>query len=192
MGERGGGATAPTPPDSRPLSRFPLWPPQDPKPASAAEVASEAAAAARAAEAACAPQVVLERVAVTTTGVLLACWQAARGAQPERLRQALREALPRSPAAQLYDPVILHTTLARLLQPPPGGAAAMAALAAELSEELCGLTARIPELWYVQERDMLALGLRGRYEQQPLPMQGDCGGEAEAGEKGAAGRQAGG
>jgi hypothetical protein len=33
----------------------------------------------------------------------------------------------------------------------------------DLSDELCGLKARFDEAWLVEEQDLLALGLRGRF-----------------------------
>ena len=64
---------------------------------------------------------------------------------------------------------ILHTTLARLLKPPKGhGKAAARRLDAAmhaLTQELCGLETTLRELWYIQERHLLALALNGRVRQ---------------------------
>jgi hypothetical protein len=93
--------------------------------------------------------------------------------EPEELRARLRAALPRAPppgAQAVRDPSVLHTTIARLLAPPrrpsargsgggglgrPGAEVAAAVLgpevaraAAEMTQELCGLSAVFDELWW--------------------------------------------
>jgi hypothetical protein len=40
---------------------------------------------------------------------------------------------------------------------------ALAEVAADVTDELCGLVAVFEELWFVEEQDLLALGLGGRY-----------------------------
>jgi hypothetical protein len=42
--------------------------------------------------------------------------------------------------------------------------------AADLSDELCGLVALFEELWFVEEQDLLALGLGGRYVKHAGPL----------------------
>ena len=53
-------------------------------------MALEKAAVEAAAARLCAPQAVLERVVLTPSGNLLACWQVAEGADPAELRRCGR------------------------------------------------------------------------------------------------------
>ncbi|KAI8476976.1 MAG: hypothetical protein J3K34DRAFT_516229 [Monoraphidium minutum] len=149
----------------------------------AAEVAAEAAAVARVAGGSCPIHAVLERVVATAGGVLVA----PGSGEPQELRIALRAALPRAPPPAdqaVREPAMLHTTLARLLAPPrrpaargggggggeevPAGelAAEVQRAAEDLTYELCGLTAVFDELWFVEEHDLLALALGGRYSKR--------------------------
>lgn len=125
----------------------------------------------------CAIRAVLERVVVTPAGVLLACWQSVDGSDITTVREALRGTFASTPGLRLVKQVItnkdiLHTTLGRFLLPPPGAkgeARALGKLEAQelsdaLTESLCGLTVDFTELWLVREDDLLALGLRGKYE----------------------------
>jgi len=66
----------------------------------------------------CPLKIVLNRVVLTSTGVLLGLWQVESGTDPAEIRSRLREALPRAPQKQLYDPVLLHTSFARILGHP--------------------------------------------------------------------------
>ncbi|AQK41260.1 hypothetical protein ZEAMMB73_Zm00001d024467 [Zea mays] len=66
----------------------------------------------------CPLKIVLDRVVLTSTGVLLGLWQVESGTDPAEIRSRLREALPRAPQKQLYDPVLLHTSFARILGHP--------------------------------------------------------------------------
>lgn len=65
------------------------------------------------------------------------------------------------------QPTILHTTLARLLKPPEGSSKAgvqqLTAAMAGMTNELCGLETTLREVWYIQERHLLALALNGAY-----------------------------
>ncbi len=81
---------------------------------------------------------------------------------------------------------MLHTTVARLLlstasdiKLPEASVARgssgpgldrqggkWAQLAAAASEDLCGLRATFDELWFVEEQELLALALQGRYVRQ--------------------------
>ncbi len=149
-------------------------------PASAAEVEAEARAVGALLNATCPLRVVLERVVITTGGVVMACWQVAAGGQPAELRAALRAALPRAPARQLLtDSHILHSTLARILRLPPGGAAALEPVAAALSQALCGLEVVFDTAWFVEEHDALALALRGLYKARAMQLA--CGPPATGG-----------
>ncbi|PNH05211.1 hypothetical protein TSOC_008567 [Tetrabaena socialis] len=218
----------------------------------------------------CPVSAVLDRVVVTATGVVVACWQVLpEGGEPALLRAALGAALPNAPpreAQMVKEPAMLHTTIARLLQPPPSqdiaavaaadAAAAAAALAAAagagggaggrgagsgaaagrelrsvadggagaagssggaagggggvaaaggrrrllgeeamtesssggsaavtriedglvvgavelLSATLCGLRAQFGEVWFIEEQDLLALALNGRYVRHLAPL----------------------
>ncbi|KAG1366437.1 Transcription factor bHLH47 [Cocos nucifera] len=82
------------------------------------EIEAEARAIKGVAEVLCPLKIVLDRVVLTSTGVLLGCWQVLSGSDPTVVRAKLRNALPRAPEMQLYDPVLLHTSFARLLGHP--------------------------------------------------------------------------
>lgn len=161
--------------------------------ASPAEVAEESAAIKGVARTSCPIEAVIERVVVAPSGVVMALWNVRSGTEPADLRRRLRRALPRAPAKQIVsDEVILHTTLARLLRPPPRestsdeggegegevegvkviGTAAARRAAAALTSALCGVQATLPAAWFVHERDKLALALGGRYD--PRPMKFEC------------------
>jgi hypothetical protein len=61
------------------------------------------------------------------------------------------------------------------LKPPNGhGKAAPRRLEAamhSLTAELCGLETTLRELWYIQERHLLALALNGDFEKDRAPLQ---------------------
>ncbi|KAL6973364.1 hypothetical protein U1Q18_027542 [Sarracenia purpurea var. burkii] len=82
------------------------------------QVEAEANAVQAVAEGFCPLKIVLDRVVLTSTGVLLGCWQVISGTDPITIRAKLRSALPCAPAKQLYDAAILHTSFARLLGRP--------------------------------------------------------------------------
>ncbi|WIA31868.1 hypothetical protein OEZ86_002733 [Tetradesmus obliquus] len=157
-----------------------------PVPAAPDAVRQEIAAVRGVAGRSCPVRAVLDRVVVTSTGVVVACWQVLPGSsEPAGLRSALKDALPAAPApAQqvVLQPSLLHITVARLLAPaklPTHGGSqatverqvwhsqalqqALAEVAADLTDELCGLVAVFEEVWFVEEQDLLALGLGGRY-----------------------------
>ncbi|XP_068643664.1 uncharacterized protein [Aristolochia californica] len=90
----------------------------EPIPATEDEIEAEANAVKAVSEALCPLKIVLDRVLLTSTGVLLGCWQVPSGTDPVNIRANLRNALPHAPRKQLYDPVILHTSFARLLGQP--------------------------------------------------------------------------
>ena len=172
----------------------PLQQQKAPVNATPAEVDAEAAAVAAVAAATCPVRAALERVAATPGGALVACFQVLPGGgEPGDLRASLRAALPRAPpaAAQaVREPALLHVTLARLLAPArrPGLAAAgrgkrirgdkseeippkelareLTRAARALTAELCGLEAAFDELWFVEEADLLALALGGRFRKR--------------------------
>lgn len=164
----------------------------DAKPATPAETRAEAAAIKAVARSSCPIEAVVERVVVTPSGVVMALWNVRGGTEPADLRRRLREALPNAPEKQIVaNQVILHTTLARLLRPPPrrrlspagagdaesaagvsDGAGAATRAAAALTAALCGVQATLPRLWFVHESDKLALALNGKYD--PHPMKFEC------------------
>ncbi|PKI63239.1 hypothetical protein CRG98_016424 [Punica granatum] len=143
-----------------------------PVPASDDEIEDEAIAIRAVAESACPLKIVLDRVVLTSTGVLLGCWQVASGTDPISIRAKLRAALPRAPEKQLYDAAILHTSLARLLGQPKSSSTDLHQtsdqlqffhqLVDRLNNKIHGFKASVTELWYVEEYDVLALALDGR------------------------------
>ncbi|XP_022931009.1 uncharacterized protein LOC111437325 isoform X2 [Cucurbita moschata] len=142
-----------------------------PVPATEDEIEAEAAAVKSATEHMSRLKIVLDRVVLTSTGVLLGCWQVISGTDPVTIRAKLRAALPHAPEKQLYDPAILHTSFARLLGHPklPGSLHSSSdelqlfhELVARLNKQLHGFEAMVSELWYVEEYDVLALALNGR------------------------------
>eukprot|EP00878_Enallax_costatus_P018701 GHUV01019700.1.p1 GENE.GHUV01019700.1~~GHUV01019700.1.p1 ORF type:complete len:234 (+),score=66.51 GHUV01019700.1:1040-1741(+) len=161
---------------------------KDPVPADQHLVATEVAAVAGVASRICPVQAALDRLVITSTGVLVACWQVLpRSGDPATLRAQLKSALPHAPPPEqqvVQDNAVFHITVARLLAPaqhalPDHGAItsngagqvwdtkllqqALQEVMEDLSDELCGLIAEFDELWYVEEQDLLALGLGGSY-----------------------------
>ncbi|KEH17183.1 hypothetical protein MTR_0036s0320 [Medicago truncatula] len=120
----------------------------------------------------CPLKIVLDRVVLTSTGVLLGCWQVISGSDPITIRSRLKNALPRAPEKQLYDAAILHTTFARLLGPPRTSFTELLKtsnelqffheLVNQLNSQFQGFEAVVSELWYVEEYNVLALALNGR------------------------------
>ncbi|XP_048617396.1 uncharacterized protein LOC106404585 isoform X2 [Brassica napus] len=139
-------------------------------PATEDEVEAEAAAVKAVANKLCPLEIVLDRVLLTSTGVLLGCWKVNSGDDPITIRSKLRSVLPRAPEKQLYDAAILHTSLARLLGPPISPTEAgsgdhlqvLHELVTKLNNQIRGFKALVSELWYVEEFDLLALALGGR------------------------------
>ncbi|XAR50066.1 hypothetical protein NMG60_11004292 [Bertholletia excelsa] len=143
----------------------------EPVPASEEEIEVEANAVKAVAEGVCPLKIVIDRVVLTSTGVLLGCWQVVSGTDPTTIRAKLRSALPRAPAKQYYDEAILHTTLARLLGHPNTSPSEVNKtlelqfyhdLVQQLNNKIRGYQATVTELWYVEEFDVLALALEGR------------------------------
>lgn len=132
-------------------------------------------------------------------GAVVACWQLISGTEPQNLREALQQALPRSPPSGqqvVKSPIILHSTLARLATPaiqnhqnlaqqqtwdkPTLGsewqvehkipdAVTLKSAVAFISEELCGLKLTLDHAWLVHEKQLLALALNGGFEKVPVP-----------------------
>ncbi|XP_040987125.1 uncharacterized protein LOC121235008 [Juglans microcarpa x Juglans regia] len=143
-----------------------------PVPATEDEIEVEARAVHTVADALCPLKIVLDRVVLTSTGVLLGCWQVISGTDPLTIRANLRTALPHAPQKQLYDAAILHTSFARLLGHPKASPMELHKtsdevqffhkLVARLNDQIRGFEAEVSELWYVEEYDLLALALDGR------------------------------
>nr|XP_011464374.1 PREDICTED: uncharacterized protein LOC101309730 isoform X2 [Fragaria vesca subsp. vesca] len=142
-----------------------------PVPATQDEIEAEAAAVGAVVEGLCPLKIVLDRVILTSTGVLLGCWQVVSGSDPMTIRAKLRTALPSAPENQLYDDAILHTSFARLLGEPKASSVLSSTsdqihffheLVDRINNKLQGFEAVVTELWYVEEFDVLALALNGR------------------------------
>uniref|UniRef100_A0A9I9DEK0 Uncharacterized protein n=1 Tax=Cucumis melo TaxID=3656 RepID=A0A9I9DEK0_CUCME len=150
-----------------------------PIPASNIEIEAEVAAVKSATEHMCRLKIVLDRVILTSTGVLLGCWQVISGTDPVTIRAKLRTALPHAPEKQLYDAAILHTSFARLLGHPKISQTLGRSsdelqpfheLVARLNKQIRGFEAVVSELWYVEEYDVLALALNGRMKVRKFPL----------------------
>nr|TKR65748.1 hypothetical protein D5086_0000317720 [Populus alba] len=141
----------------------------EPVPATEDEIEAEVNAVKAVADTLCPLKIVLDRVVLTSTGVLLGCWQVISGTDPLTIRAKLKTALPHAPKKQLYDDAILHTSFARLLghpkSPPMEPSDELRffhELVARLNDKIRGFEAVVSELWYVEEYDVLALALDGR------------------------------
>ncbi|KAG8379170.1 hypothetical protein BUALT_Bualt07G0060400 [Buddleja alternifolia] len=150
-----------------------------PVPATEAEVEAEASAVKASAESMCPLSIALDRVVLTSTGVLLGCWQVVSGTDPVTIRAKLKTALPRAPQKQLYDDTMLHTSFARLLGPPKkfseeenkfSGLQIFHELVNRVNNQIRGLKAMVSELWYVEEYDLLALALNGKMKIRKFQM----------------------
>ncbi|KAL4274476.1 hypothetical protein HN51_057272 [Arachis hypogaea] len=143
-----------------------------PVPATKEEIEAEASSVQAVARTLCPLKIVLDRVVLTSTGVLLGCWQVNSGTDPITIRAKLKEVLPHAPQKQLYDAAILHTSFARLLGPPRASPTELPEtsdsvqffhdLVNRLNRQIRGFKAEVSELWYVEEFDLLALALNGR------------------------------
>ncbi|CAK7333255.1 unnamed protein product [Dovyalis caffra] len=141
----------------------------EPVPATENEIEAEANAVKAVADSLCPLKIVLDRVVLTSTGVLLGCWQVISGTDPLTIRAKLKAALPHAPKKQLYDAAILHTSFARILGHPKASPMKpsdelrfLYELVARLNDKIRGFEAVVSELWYVEEYDVLALALDGR------------------------------
>ncbi|KAJ7978415.1 Transmembrane protein [Quillaja saponaria] len=143
----------------------------EPVPATKEEIEAEAHAVQAVAGSLCPLRIVLDRVLLTSTGVLLGCWQVTSGTDPIEIRAKLRTALPRAPEKQMSDAAILYTSFARLLGHPTASLELHKTsdelqffheLVARLNNKIRGIEAVVSELWYVEEYDVLALALNGR------------------------------
>jgi hypothetical protein len=142
------------------------------------EIEAEVDAVKRVTDDVCPLKIILDQVVLTSTGVLLGLWQVESGTDPADIRSRLREALPRAPQKQLYDPVMLHTSLARILGhpklPQEGNAQSLDHvkffhdLVAQVNSKIRGFQATVKELWFVEEYDVLALALNGKMKVRRL------------------------
>lgn len=142
-----------------------------PVPATETEIEAEALAVKSVSKSICPMHIVLDRVVLTSTGVLLGCWQVVSGVDPVTIRAKLKAALPRAPQKQLYNEAMLHTSLARLLGSPKklseeenkmSDLQIFHDLVNRLNKKVAGVKATVSELWYVEEYDLLALALNGK------------------------------
>eukprot|EP00879_Flechtneria_rotunda_P021896 GHRR01023091.1.p1 GENE.GHRR01023091.1~~GHRR01023091.1.p1 ORF type:complete len:367 (+),score=82.02 GHRR01023091.1:3052-4152(+) len=152
------------------------------------EVLQEVSAVTSAMQEACPITAVLDRVVVSASGAVVACWQVLPGSgEPAILRDRLRAALPRAPPLDkqvIQELAILHTTVGRVLAPTKRPmremqdgqsqvwnlqalASALGEAVSNVSDELCGLVAAFDEAWYVEESDILALALGGTFVKHP-------------------------
>lgn len=150
-----------------------------PIPATQAEIEAEVDAVQAVANAICPLNVVLDRVILTSTGVLVGCWQVVSGTDPVTIRERLRSALPHAPEKQFYDAVILHTSFARLLGPPTTFSEEAKDLSelqffnmlvTKLNSKIRGFKATMTQLWYVEELHLLALALDGSMKIRRFPL----------------------
>ncbi|KAH9719716.1 transmembrane protein [Citrus sinensis] len=141
---------------SVPISMFHASHHISPVPATEDEIEAEATAVRAVAEDLCPLKIVLDRVILTSTGVLLGCWQVISGTDPMTIRAKLRTALPNAPEKQLgpHQLRFLHELVESLNNQIRG------------SEE-----AVVSELWYVEEYDVLALALDGRMKVRKFPLE---------------------
>lgn len=116
-------------------------------------------------DAACRMDVYLERIVVTRSGNLVACWQLMDGSAVEmaEYRRLLQQTFPKSIQTVAHDTVI-HMTLARVVVFPDASLEnILMKRLDEMNRELCGLQARFSQVWYILEYDRLALALNGRH-----------------------------
>ncbi|KAL3685428.1 hypothetical protein R1sor_003450 [Riccia sorocarpa] len=122
----------------------------------------------------------LESVAATESEVEAEAAAVLGGTDPAVIRQELRNSLPNAPSRQLYDPVILHTSIARILGPPKLTSAEgsgedylafMKSLVRQINAELINFRAKVNELWFVEEHDLLALALNGKLVARKFQLQ---------------------
>ncbi|CAI0549357.1 unnamed protein product [Linum tenue] len=163
-----------------------------PVPATESQIEAEAAAVKTAVRSFCPLKIVLDRVVLTSTGVLLGCWQVSDGTDPVTIRAKLRSVLPHAPEQQLscmlhcsmtllffirhlqdsLATLLFQTSLQRFFDKTPffqniekipdDAMQLFHELVAKLNNKLHGSQAVVSELWYVEEYDVLALALDGR------------------------------
>ena len=140
----------------------------------------------------CKVVLVLDRIIVTSGGAVLGLWQLLdsgdeagdaeiRENDVSAVRERLRSAFPYAPSHQMSTPYIVHTTFARILSRVAGAEAstdsgrvsfdAVNRACENMMRELCGTLAMdVDRYWFVEERDLLALALRGNFTAESLPL----------------------
>lgn len=152
-----------------------------PRPASEEEIMVEGRRVADVAKFTCPVEAILDKVVLSKSGVVLLCWQVLRGGDPYGIREELRKVLKDSPGQEgqmVKDPIIFHTTAARLLSPlnwdslvpstnmslvSPNASTPLQLALKQINKELCGMRVTFTEMWLVEEPELLALAVRGRY-----------------------------
>ena len=116
-------------------------------------------------EATCSMHVFLERILVTQSGHIVACWQLMDGSEVEvaQFRKALKRIFPQARQTIAHDGII-HMTLARIVVFPKQKKDLLMNKLDEMNKEMCGLRVSFSQVWYVLEHDRLALALNGRHE----------------------------
>lgn len=116
-------------------------------------------------DAGCSIDVFLERILVTQSGHIVACWQLMDGSEVEvaQFRKALKRIFPQARQTIVHDGII-HMTLARIVVFPKQKKDLLMKKLDEMNRELCGLQVSFSQVWYVLEHDRLALALNGRHE----------------------------
>jgi hypothetical protein len=152
-----------TPPSQLHFTIWHFGRPGDPRPLEPAAIATEAAELSSNVLAAFPPfQLTIDRLLLSDSGVLLLLYQTADDA-PLKLRELLRKAFPASPAKQT---VILHSSLARLLDVPTAEeVACIREVCAAATAALKGRAVQISSVFYVVER---ALPIDGDVTELPL------------------------
>ena len=97
----------------------------------------------------------------------------------------MQDSLPRALPAEhqtVQNTAIWYTTLARIAAPPKRcwrtllrsavGPSSLELAARRMSADLCGLEGYVGELWFLWERDLMALGLNGSYAVAECPFIG--------------------
>ena len=116
----------------------------------------------------------LDRIVLTSSGTLLACWQVAEGStEPEAFRHTLAQRFPETSRTQVIrQNYILHSTIARIVTIPSEWGSQesneiitkLEGIVSTMSSELCGSKAIVDRAWYVQEQHLLALALDGSFK----------------------------
>ncbi len=112
----------------------------------------------------CSMKAFLERIIITSSGHIVACWQLLGSSEVEvaQLRQLLKQTFPQSKQTIAHDSII-HMTLARIVVFPNKKRDLLMEKLEGMNRELCGLQVSFSQIWYVLEHDRLALALNGRY-----------------------------
>lgn len=148
----------------------------EPNPALPKDIVNETEIIHRVARTICPLEVYIERIVVTKSGSLLLCWQTMDVSNdPAELRRKFGLAFPELNSKQiLKDSHIFHTTLGRVVfigaEDKSMLVQTLIQSLADATSELCGLKVRLEKLWYVQEKDALALALNGRFDKYEIDL----------------------